>query len=140
MMNIFPTVAVFSTIDIKTGKVNNHFFYKGRLRKQRGYLFVGQMPIDLKRAEIILNNRAIPIKEIDLVAYKQNGKLVVKRDRLRREGLNLIIMQSYGVGLILDDFFYNSTYIQLFVFENYKSFFKPVILTPYVKIYKVIKH
>jgi len=140
MMNIFPTVAVFSTIDIKTGKVNNHFFYKGRLRKQRGYLFVGQIPIDLKRAEIILNNRAIPIKEIDLVAYRKDGKLVVKRDRLRREGLNLIIMQSYGVGLILDDFFYNSTYIQLFVFENYKSFFKPVIITPYVKIYKVIKH
>jgi len=140
MMNIFPTVAVFSTINIKTGKVNNHFFYKGKLRKQGKYLFVGQIPIDLRRAEIVLNNR-IPIKEVDLVSYRKDGKLIVKRDRLRREGLNLIIMQSYGIGLILDDFFYNSAYIQLFVFENYnKNLFKPVILTPYVKIYKVVKH
>ncbi len=50
-------------------------------------------------------------------------------------------MQSYGEGLILDDFFYNSTYIQMFIFENYyKNLYKPIIITPYVKIYKVVKH
>jgi len=47
-------------------------------------------------------------------------------------------MKSYGIFLVMDDFYYNSSYIQMFVFENYdKKLFKPVILTPRVKIYKV---
>ncbi|WP_024787514.1 STT3 domain-containing protein [Lebetimonas sp. JH369] len=141
MLDIFPTVSVFGSIDIKTGKVQNHFFYKGRLKKQGRYLLLGQIPIDLSKAEIILNQRTIPVKEIDLVAYTKGGKLSVRKERLRKSGLNLIIMQSYGEGLILDDFFYNSTYIQMFIFENYdKNLFKPIIITPYVKIYKVVKH
>jgi dolichyl-diphosphooligosaccharide--protein glycosyltransferase/undecaprenyl-diphosphooligosaccharide--protein glycosyltransferase len=49
-------------------------------------------------------------------------------------------MKSYGTVLIMDDFYYNSSYIQMFVFENYdKNLFKPVILNPFLKIYKVVR-
>jgi dolichyl-diphosphooligosaccharide--protein glycosyltransferase/undecaprenyl-diphosphooligosaccharide--protein glycosyltransferase len=47
-------------------------------------------------------------------------------------------MPSYRIGLILDDYYYNSTFIQMFVFENYdKNLFEPVILTPVMKIFKL---
>lgn len=138
MFNIFPTVSMFSNRNLNTGEVyQNHFFYKNRIRKQGNYLLVGNLPIDLRTATIILNKR-IPIKEIDLVGYEKNGKLFVKKDKLRENGLNVIIMQSYGEALIVDDYYYNSTFVQMFVFENYdKNLFKPVILTPFMKIYKI---
>jgi undecaprenyl-diphosphooligosaccharide--protein glycosyltransferase len=138
MFNIFPTVAMFSNRNLNTGEVYvNHFFYKNRIRKQGNYLLVGNIPIDLRRGEIILRNR-VPIKEIDLVGYDRNKKLVLKKNKLRNQGLNLIILQSYREGLILDDYYYNSAFVQMFVFENYdKNLFEPVILNPVMKIYKI---
>ena len=47
-------------------------------------------------------------------------------------------MASYGQFLVVDDYFFNSTYIQMFVFEQYdKNLFQPVILSPLTKIYKL---
>ena len=48
-------------------------------------------------------------------------------------------MKSYGKWLIMDDFYFNSAYIQLFVFENTGGLFEEVILNPLVKVYKVKK-
>ena len=47
-------------------------------------------------------------------------------------------MKSYNRFLVLDQKTLNSTYIQLFVFENYdKNLFEPVITSPLSKIYKL---
>ncbi|GAX86859.1 dolichyl-diphosphooligosaccharide--protein glycosyltransferase [Lebetimonas natsushimae] len=138
MFNIYPTVAVFSNRNLNTGEIYpNHFFYKNRIRKQGNYLLVGNIPVDLRTAEIILRNR-IPVKELDISFYDKDGKLKVKKQHLRNEGLNLIILQNYREALIVDDYYYNSTFIQMFVFENYdKNLFEPVILNPMIKIYKI---
>ena len=138
MFNIFPTVALFSNRNLNSGEVySNHFFYKNRLSKKGNYLFIGQIPIDLQKAQIVLN-RPVPIKEIDIVAYDKNGKLIIKKQKIRDNGLNVIILKSYGEGMIVDDYYYNSSFIQMFVFENYnKKLFEPVILNPLMKIYKI---
>jgi len=40
--------------------------------------------------------------------------------------------------MIVDDYYYNSSFIQMFVFENYdKKLFEPIILNPLMKIYKI---
>jgi undecaprenyl-diphosphooligosaccharide--protein glycosyltransferase len=138
MFNILPTVAVFSNRNLNTGEVYpNHFFYKSRIRKQGKYLFIGNIPFDLRSGKLVLRNR-VPVKEIDLVGYDKSGKILVKKQKLRNRGLNLIILQSYGEGLILDDYYYNSLFVQMFVFEKYnKNLFEPVILNPFIKIYKI---
>ncbi|GAB6045577.1 undecaprenyl-diphosphooligosaccharide--protein glycotransferase [Caminibacter profundus] len=138
MFNIFPTVAMFSNRNLNTGEVYvDHFFYKNRIKKQGNYLFIGNISIDLRSAEMVLSNR-IPIKEIDLVGYDKSGKLLVRKQKIRNRGLNLIILQSYGEALLLDDYYYNSSFVQMFVFENYnKDLFEPVILNPIMKIYKI---
>jgi dolichyl-diphosphooligosaccharide--protein glycosyltransferase/undecaprenyl-diphosphooligosaccharide--protein glycosyltransferase len=47
-------------------------------------------------------------------------------------------MRSYNTILVLDRDMFNSTYIQLFVFENYdKNLFEPVVLEPNAKIFKL---
>lgn len=142
MLNIFPTVAVFSTIDIKTGKTFNHFFYKTSNISQNGnMLIIGGIKLFLDKSMLQIGNSLVPVKSFDIIAYDNKGKLIKKHNVFRSNGLRLIYMKSYNTFLVMDDFFYNSTYIQMFVFENYDTnLFKPVIVTPFVKIYKVVKH
>jgi len=139
MFNIFPTVAIFSNRNLNTGKVYpSHFFYKGRIYNKGNLLFIGKIPIYLNKAEIIINNQKIPIKELDLIGYDKYNHLLIKRQKVRNIGLNIIILQSYGEGLILDNYYYHSTFVQMFVFQNFnKKLFKPVILNPLMKIYKI---
>ena len=139
MFNILPTVQAFSNRNINTGAVyKNHFFYKGRVAKRGKYLFVKNIPIDLSKAIIKLGRNNVPIKEFDFVAYDRKGKLEVKQQRVRENGLNVIILKSYGEAIIVDDFYYNSSFIQMFVFEHYNhQLFEPVVLNPLMKVYKV---
>jgi len=140
MLNIFPTVAIFSSIDIKTGKRQNHFFYKSTQLKQKGgVLYIGNgIKLYLNKALIQIGRSVVPVKSFDIVAYNRSGKIIKQHSNFRKRGLRVVFMKSYGIFLVMDDFYYNSSYIQMFVFENYdKKLFKPIILTPRVKIYKV---
>ena len=138
MFNILPTVAFFSNRNLNTGKVyNNHFFYKNRIRRKGNYLLIGNIPLDLRNAKLMLN-KPIPVKELDIISYSKSGKLEIKREKLRNKGFNVILLTNYGEALILDDYYYNSSFVQMFVFDNYnKKLFEPVILNPMLKIYKV---
>ena len=140
MLNIFPTVSVFSSINIKTGKVKNHFFYKStQLKQNGGVLYIGSgIKLYLNKALIQIGRSVVPVKSFDVVAYNRTGKIIKQHSNFRNRGLRVVFMKSYGIFLVMDDFYYNSSYIQMFVFDNYdKKLFKPVILTPRVKIYKV---
>jgi dolichyl-diphosphooligosaccharide--protein glycosyltransferase/undecaprenyl-diphosphooligosaccharide--protein glycosyltransferase len=65
-------------------------------------------------------------------------KLQINEQHFASDGLNVVFMSSYGRFLILDDFYLNSAYIQLFVFERYdKNLFEPVISDPLSKVYKL---
>ncbi len=136
MFKIFSTVGAFSDRNLNTGETFSHFFYFGRIAKSGEYLFVGKIPISL-RGVVVVSEPVIPIKDIYLVAYDKDGELKVQRQHIRDKGINLILLRSYGSALLVDDYYFNSTFIQMFVFENYdKKLFEPVILNPWMKIYK----
>ncbi len=137
MFNIFPTVAMFSNRNINTGEIyDSHFFYKAKFVKQGKYLLVGRLPVDLEKMMILLKE-PVPIKEVILVAYDKSGRLIVKRQKIRDRGINLVILQSYGEAVLMDDYYLNSTFVQMFLFEKYNpKLFEPVILNPWIKIYK----
>jgi len=138
MMNIFPTVAVFSTIDLKTGKNQRHLFMQTKAVKQQQNIitFSNGVRLDLKNGVLIFGKQIVPIKRLAVTRYHK-GKVVKSIQKIRSEGLNVVYMKSYNKWLIMDDFFFNSAYIQLFVFENTGGLFEPVILDPLVKVYKV---
>jgi len=141
MLNIFPTVAVFSNLDLNTGeKRANPFFFVSRNFKQAGNkLLLGNGVSFLNNTgELELGRQKVKIKHFSVVEYDKRGKLH-KQDQILdyNSRLNMIYMKNYNTILVLDDKMYNSTFIQLFVFENYdRELFEPVILNPLVKIYK----
>ena len=141
MFNIFPTVSVFSSLDLKTGKVHQHFYVFSNNFIKRGPLvkMSNGIILDLSKGIILLGQREIPIKKLAIVAYKRDGSLMKEIKNFNSKGLDVIYLASYHKWFIVDDFYYNSTFFQLFIFQNTKDLFKPVIITPYVKVYKLVK-
>ena len=95
--------------------------------------------MDLNKGVLLIGNKGVPVKRLAVVGYQKDGTLFKNIKNLRDEGVDAVYMVSYHKWLIVDDFYYNSTFFQLFIFQNTKGLFKPVIITPYVKVYKLIK-
>jgi len=142
MLRIFSTVASFSNRDLNSAEVYKNrfkFFYFDNLKKDGNTYYLGAYPLDLQKGIMYLGqNTAAPIKKIIVVGYKKDGSLDIKTQKIRKEGLNLVILSSYGSGMIMDDDYLNSAFIQMFVFDNYdKDKFVKVINSPWIKIYKI---
>lgn len=141
MMEIFPTVALFSTIDLKTGEqAQPAFFFPARGVQDDGDVVqLGSGLAIIKSRNVIrLGVQEVPIKSFYEVGYDQSKKLQVKEQIFASQGLNVIYMPSYGKLLVVDDYYLNSTYFQMFIFERYDpSLFEPVILDPITKIYRL---
>jgi undecaprenyl-diphosphooligosaccharide---protein glycotransferase len=141
MMEIFPTVALFSNLDLKTGKNNPQpfFFTSSNIQETSNSIELGQgISIIKKDSTLKIGTQSAPIKAFYQVGYDQKQKIQITRQTFSAEGLNVLFLASYGQFLIVDDSFFNSTYIQMFVLEQYdKNLFQPVILSPMIKIYKL---
>ncbi len=144
MLNILPTVNVFSNIDLETGqrKKSPFFFVSSNLRQRGDKLFLGRgVSFLIRSGNLMLGKQRVPIKRFIVTKYDKRGRLHRQNQIFdMRSNMNIIYMQDYNTMLVLSDKVYNSLYIQLFVLENYdKNLFEKVISTPLVKIYKVKK-
>jgi len=142
MMGIMPTVAKFSDIDLMTGKVNRRpFFYKTNRFKDSGTLLnlANGVVFNKKSGMLKIGDQEVPIKEFLVTSYDKKRKLIRQRQTIHKDAnMYLVYMKSYNTFLVLDESMLNSTYIQLFVFENYdKNLFEPVILDPNAKVFKL---
>ena len=142
MMSIFPTVAQFSNIDIMNGKtVRQPFFFQSIQFKDMGATlnFGSGVVLDKAKGMLKLGNQEIPVKNFIQTAYTPDFKLIKEQNTIHPNGLfSIIYMQAYNTFLILDEDMLNSTYIQLFVLENYdERFFEPISLEAYAKVYRL---
>jgi len=143
MMNIFPTVALFSNLDLHTGKQKKKlFFYKGGIYSNKeGVLDLGRgISFNSKNNVITFgNNQKTQIKYFIVTQVDKTGKTQVQTKMVNKSSeLSLIYMKSYNTMLVVNNNVLNSTYIRLFVLENYdKKLFEPVIIDPMTKIYKL---
>jgi dolichyl-diphosphooligosaccharide--protein glycosyltransferase/undecaprenyl-diphosphooligosaccharide--protein glycosyltransferase len=141
MIEIFPTVALFSNLDL-TGKnqPQQPFFYSTQSVQDTGQtLELGQgLSIIKATSTLKMGMQSIPIKSFYQVGYDSQKKVHVNQQNFASEGLSIIYMASYNQFLVVDDYYLKSQYIQMFVFENYdKNFFEPVVMTPMTKIFKL---
>jgi dolichyl-diphosphooligosaccharide--protein glycosyltransferase/undecaprenyl-diphosphooligosaccharide--protein glycosyltransferase len=141
MMNIYPTVNLFSNLDLMTGIRNEQpfFFITRYFREIKDIIDLGRgVKLDRKIGKLTMGNRQITLKRIVKTVYKK-GKLQKQIQKIdSSSNINLIYMSDYNQFIIVDDDTYNSLYFQLFVFENYdKTLFEPTILTPLVKVFKL---
>jgi len=142
MLNIFPTISVFSNLDLNTGEKRQRpfFFISRNFRPVGNKLLLGNsISFSEQTGKLEIRGKKFGIKHFSIVGYNKKGRLHRQEKILDyNASLNIIYMKSYHTILVLDDKMYNSVFIQLFVFENYdKTLFEPVILNPLVKIYKL---
>jgi undecaprenyl-diphosphooligosaccharide--protein glycosyltransferase len=142
MMNILPTATMFSNLDLNTGeKRERPFFYATQQFKDEGtILFLGNgVALDKRRGVITLGKQEVPLKGFYTTILQPDGSTHVQSQLMHMSGeLSLIYMKSYNKFLLVDDFYLNSLYIQMFVFENYdNALFEAVELSPHAKIYRV---
>ncbi len=142
MMNIYPTVNIFSNIDLMTGtKGKQPFFYKSTTFKESTEIIdLGRgIKIEKKTGKLIVGKQKASINNFTKTFYDKKGKLQKQVQTINRAAnLNVIFMSNYKQFLVVENSVYNSLYFQLFVLENYnKELFEPTILTPLTKIYKL---
>ena len=144
MLNIFPTINVFSNVDLKTGNLKSSplFYASNRVKDLKDSLDLGGgiflNKIDRK---ITINNKVYTLNNLVDIRYADNKKLIKSQEVLDKNSfINVILMPSYGKVLVLDNNMFYSSFIQLFFLENYdKELFEPVILDPLTKIYRLKK-
>jgi dolichyl-diphosphooligosaccharide--protein glycosyltransferase/undecaprenyl-diphosphooligosaccharide--protein glycosyltransferase len=142
MLDIFPTVKVFSNLDLDTGKkLATPFFYKTNYMKQseKGIDLGSGLIFKQKEGLLSISNQEVPVKKVVTAGYQANGKLGIRQNSLHDNGsLIVLILQSYNTVVVMDEEMFNSNYIQMFFLENYDpEFFEPVIGSPWSKVYRV---
>lgn len=141
MMDILPTVALFSNLDLNSpdNRKESFFYTSSSIQDTGKTIELGNGISILKEKNMIkLGNQEVPIKSFYQVGYTPQNILQVNEQTFSSEGLNIIYMASYGRFLVVDDAYLNSTYIQMFVFEHYdKNLFEAVSLDGMTKIYKL---
>ncbi len=144
MLGIFPTVSLFSNLDLVSGAKYPQplFFMTDRFADRGTQLFLGNgIVLNKEQGTLTIGQRTIPLHRFVVTGYDKSGKLHKKVQTLHPdEGLNVIYMESYRTFLVLDEKMYNSLFIQLFVLENYDdTLFEPVVMSPYAKVYRLKK-
>ncbi len=142
MLNIFPTVGMFSNLDLVTGaKRTQPFFYAtSQFADTNSALNLGNgIILDKRNSVLQLGNQKTPLRRFVVVGYDPSGKLVKNEQQVDPNApLSVIYMRSYNTFVVVDEKMYNSLYIQLFVLGNYdKDLFDLVIDSPYAKVYKL---
>lgn len=142
MINILPTVILFSNLDLMTGKKGEQpFFYKSQKFTSKGSLInLGSgVLVNTTKGQITLGKRVISINKFIVTRYNRRNKLE-RRIKIfdKNSDFNVIYMQDYHQILVMSNDIFNSSFVQLFILDNYNpDFYEPVILTPRVKIYKL---
>jgi len=142
MLSIFPTVAQFSTIDVMSGQAKKQpFIFQSTQFKDEGAMlhFGSGVILDKAKGVLKLGTQEVLVKHFIQTSYDAQFKLKKVQNLLHVNGtLSLIYMQAYNTFLILDEAMLNSSYVQMFVLENYdERFFEPISLEAYAKVYKL---
>ncbi len=142
MLNILPTVSLFSNLDLTTAEKKKRplFFLSRNFKESKNGINLGSgVYLHDKKGQIQIGKQFVNINNFVVTMYDKQGVLKKQVQTLdRNSSINVIYMKNYNTFLVLDNNMYNSTYIQMFVLENFdKSLFEASILTPYAKVYKL---
>ena len=146
MLDILPNILKFSTIDIATGEEFlaplAYIGYNIKIGEDGVSIIVGS-ECTLPSADpeyLIHDGKKMPINSYYQVG-EVNGKLVKLSKQVdKNSNLYVIFLPDYQRILVLDETVFNSTFIQLFVLENYdKELFEPVYLSNSARIYKLLR-
>ena len=142
MLEIYPTIVIFSNLDLMNGsKKSNPFYYVSKnFKETKDSINLGSGVVFSKNNSTIkIRNQVIKLRRIVQTYYDKKMVLHSKVQKLNNNApLSLIYMSAFKTFLLVDEATYNSLYVQLMVLENYnKNLFEKVIVSPYAKVYKL---
>jgi len=142
MLNIYPTVTVFSNINLMNGKQGKQpFFFMSRNFKDAGDVVdLGSgVRLNKKDMSITIGKDTLKLRRFVQTAYKADKTYAVHEQLLDfQSNLSLIYLSSYNMFLLVDEKVYNSLYIQLMILDKYdKKLFEKIIDNPYAKVFKL---
>lgn len=142
MIDIYPTVELFSNLDLMSGiKGTGSFFYKTKRFQEEGERINLDKGITLDKSSglIEIGDKKVKVKEFLISSYDAQGKLQVQKNLLHHDGrLYVVYMSNYSQFLVVDAKVYHSSYFQLFILENYDAkYYEPALLNPLIKVYKL---
>lgn len=142
MLSIYPTVKIFSNLDLMTGeKGKAPFYFMSRNFKEtkEKILLSKNIFLDKKDLHMSVEGNKIPLKSFVTTGYSQDMKFIKNVKLLQANAhLHLIYMSAYNTFLVVDSQTYNSLYFKLFVLEEYdKGLFELVEGNLHAKIYKL---
>lgn len=142
MNAIFPTVKLFSNIDLLSGQTKSKpLFMVTTMREnmKEMLIFSNGVALDKEKGLLLFGKKKIPIKSFITIRYaKEGGVKVEPQDMYPRSEVSLLFLKDYNRFVILNDEMLNSVYIQMFFFERYDpDLFEPVIMSPWAKVYRI---
>ena len=142
MLDIYPTVKIFSNINLMDGESRKQpFFFKSTNYVSKDNITnLGRgISLDLNNKTIQIGNDIVPIRRFVNVSYDSNMKVINQQQLLNfNSNFTVIYMKNYNTILVIDEDTYNSLYIQLMILEDYdKDLFELVLSNPHAKVYKL---
>jgi len=142
MLNIYPTVSLFSNLNLMNGEKNKApFFFVSRNFKDTGESIVlgNNISVNKKNLVVTIGKNKIPVRRFVQTTYDKQMKLQKSVQLVDfSSNISLIFMRSYNTFLLVDEKTYNSLYVQLMILEEYdKNLFEKVIVNPHAKVYKL---
>ena len=144
MLNIFPTIGLFSNLDLTTGKKKRMpFFSQTAIVKQVGnsIMLANGMEVNLRLGKIKAGAKVATLSHADVAILQKDGSVKVQEQRYMINGaMSIVYMKSYNKVIIMDTQTYNSMYVKMFMLGKYdKNLFEPVVISPFTRIYKLKK-
>ena len=140
MSDIFATIAMFSSIDLKTGKVKQPVVIPTQVLGAGGNIIklAGNMSLDFQRGVLNIDKHKVNIKEFVISTYQNSKPKIFEKYYNHPQGYYVLWYRPLNKVLIVDDKYFNSTYVQMFFMNNYnKNLYKLVVSNPFVKIYEL---
>jgi dolichyl-diphosphooligosaccharide--protein glycosyltransferase/undecaprenyl-diphosphooligosaccharide--protein glycosyltransferase len=142
MLPIFPTVAVFGNLDLKSGKEERKIvFYPTRaVSNQNGVLkFSNGLVFDTQKGKLFFGQNAQPVRQFIIAKNTKSGEISLRAQNYDpRGGYSVVYMQSYGQFIVMDNETLSSMYVQMFILGKYdKELFELVVSSPYSRIYRL---
>ena len=142
MLTIYPTVKVFSNLNLMTGeKYKAPFYFLSRnFKESKENIILGQnIFLDKRDLSLSIQGNKVALNSFVTTGYTQDMRFIKDVKPLNENAnLHLIYMSTYNTFLVVDTTTYNSLYFKLFVLEEYdRALFEQVEGNLHAKIYKL---
>ena len=138
MTKLIYTIFTFANVDPQTGKKlpQKLFFEHNKIGENSRYIILDKgIKIDKQKAVVIQGDTKIPVKKFYHIIHRNNQKLL-KTIPAYPQGLHLINYE--GKYYMMDEYFFNTLFIQMMFFNNYdKRYFEPIYTGTSIGVFRV---